>query len=126
MIERHWNFFPLWYYSDAMATRDTELWRLDMLLDAAFNLLAVLAALNRLYFTRFELKRMREFITKMEIAPPGFADRIEALFGLQPAAAAAELGKLVAETRSLVSAEFPDLALPRPFPPGHRQRPWSI
>jgi hypothetical protein len=52
MVERHWNFFPLWYYGDAMAARDTELWRLDMLLDAAFNLLAVLAGLNRLYFAR--------------------------------------------------------------------------
>src|SRR5918996_458596 len=59
MIERHWNFFPLWYYGEAMAMRDAELWRLDMLLEAAFNLLAVLAALNRLYFSRFELKQMR-------------------------------------------------------------------
>jgi hypothetical protein len=126
MIEQHWNFFPFWYYGDAMAARDTELWRLDMLLDAAFNLLAVLAALNRLYFTRFELKRMRDVIAKMEIAPPGLADRIEALFGLPPTAAATELGKLVAETHSLVSAEIPDLALPLPFPPGHRQRPWSV
>jgi len=125
IIERHWSFFALWYYGDAMAARDTELWRLDMLLDAAFNLLAVLAALNRLYFTRFELKRTHDFIGKMETAPHGLADRIEALFALQPAAAATELGELVGETRNLVSAEFPDLALPLPFPPGHRQRAWS-
>jgi hypothetical protein len=59
MVERHWDFFPLWYHGEAMAARDAELWRLDMLLEAAFNLLAVLAGLNRLYFTRAELKRMR-------------------------------------------------------------------
>lgn len=56
MIERHWDFFPLWYHAEAMAARDTELWRLDVLLDGAFNLLGVLAGLNRIYFARFELK----------------------------------------------------------------------
>src|SRR5918996_136810 len=44
IVERHWNVFPLWHYRDAMAARDAELWRLEMLLEAAFNLLAVLAA----------------------------------------------------------------------------------
>jgi hypothetical protein len=77
LVERHWNFFPLWFYREAMAQRDTELWRLDMLLDAAFNLLAVLAALNRRYFTRFELKRTRALITKMALAPSQLADRLE-------------------------------------------------
>ena len=126
MVKRHWNFFPLWYYGDAMATRDTELWRLDMLLDAAFNLLAVLAGLNRLYFARFELKRMRALIAKMELAPPQLADRLESLFRLDPDAAALELGRLVEETRALVAAGLPDLELPLRFPPGTRQQPWSI
>jgi hypothetical protein len=126
MVERHWNFFPLWYHGDAMKARDTELWRLDMLLDAAFNLLAVLAGLNRLYFARFELKRMRALITKMEIAPPQLADRLESLFWLEPEIAAAELGRLVEETRVLVAAELPELELPLQFPQGTRQQQWSI
>jgi predicted nucleotidyltransferase len=125
MVERHWNFFPLWYYREAMAQRDTELWRLDMLLDAAFNLLAVLAALNRLYFTRFELKRTRSLIAKMALAPPQLADRLESLFRLEPEAAADELGRLINETRALVAAELPGVELPLPFPPGTRQQPWS-
>jgi hypothetical protein len=125
MIERHWNFFPLWYYGESIAARDAELWRLDMLLDGAFNLLAVLAALNRLYFTRFELKRMRALIAKMEIAPPRLADRLELLFRLEPEPAATELALLVEETRALVAAELPDLELPLQFPPGTRQQPWS-
>jgi predicted nucleotidyltransferase len=125
VIERHWNFVPLWYYADAMAARDTELWRLDMLIDAAFNLLAVLASLNRLYFTRFELKRMRALIARMELAPPRLSDRLESLFGLESEPAAVELGRLIEETRALVLAELPDLRLPLPFPPGTRQKPWS-
>jgi hypothetical protein len=125
MVARHWSFFPLWYYGEAMAVRDAELWRLDMLLEAAFNLLAVLAGLNRLYFARFELKRMRALIAKMELAPPQLADRLEALFRLEPEPAAVELGRLVEETRALVAGELPDLELPLRFPPGTRQRPWS-
>ena len=126
MVKRYWSFFPLWYYGDAMATRDTELWRVDMLLDAAFNLLAVLAGLNRLYFARFELKRMRALIAKMELAPPQLADRLESLFRLEPEIAAVELGRLVEETRVLVTAELPELELPLQFPPGTRQQQWSI
>jgi hypothetical protein len=125
MIERHWNFFPLWYYREAMAQRDSELWRLDMLLDAAFNLLAVLAALNRLYVTRFELKRTRSLIEKMALAPPQLADRLDSLFRLEPEAAADELGRLIGETRELVASELPRLELPLPLPPGTRQQPWS-
>jgi predicted nucleotidyltransferase len=125
MVERHWNFFPLWYHGEAMARRDTELWRLDMLLDAAFNLLAALAAVNRLYFTRFELKRTRSLIAKMALAPPHLADRLELLAQLEPEAAAEELGRLIGETRELIAAELPDLELPLQFPPGTRQQPWS-
>jgi predicted nucleotidyltransferase len=124
MIERHWSFFPVWYHGESMAARDAELWRLDMLLEAAFNLLAVLAGLNRLYFGRSELKRMRTLIAKMELAPSNLADRLESLFQLEPEAAAAELGRLVEETRVLVTREFPDLELPLQFPPGQRQKPW--
>jgi hypothetical protein len=127
MVERYWRFFPLWYYVDAMAARDAELWRLDMLLEAAFNLLGVLAGLNRLYFSRFELKRMRSLIDQMEIAPPHLADRLESLFRLEPRDAAEELERLVEETRVLVAGELPDLELPLPLrlPPKARQQPWS-
>jgi predicted nucleotidyltransferase len=124
MVERHWSFFPLWYHGKAIAARDAELWRLDMLLEAAFNLLAVLAGLNRLYFRRAELKRLRALIAKMELAPPNLADRLESLFRLDPEPAAAELGRLVEETRALVTREIPDLELSLEFPPGRRQQRW--
>jgi predicted nucleotidyltransferase len=125
LIERHWRVLPLWYYDDVIAARDAELWRLDALLDAAFDLLAVLAALNHVYFTRFELKRTRQLVARLDLAPPRLADRLESLFRLEPEAAAVELARLVEETRTLVLAELPELDLPLRFPPGARQRPWS-
>jgi predicted nucleotidyltransferase len=124
MVEKHWSFFPLWYYHEAIAVRDAELWRLDILLEAAFNLLGVLAGLNRLYFTRVELKRTRALTRQMTQAPPRLAERLESLFRLEPEEATAELERLVAETRVLVKKEFPDLELPLRHPLGARQRAW--
>jgi len=125
-IEHHWKFFPLWYYGEAMSRRDSELWRLDMLLEGAFNVLGVLAALNRVYYARFELKRLRRLVEKFTLAPPQLADRLEALFRLPAEKAADELGRLVVETRDLVLRELPDLELPlRPLP-GERIQPWAL
>jgi hypothetical protein len=125
IIERHWKFEPLWYFDEAIARRDAELWRLDILLDAAFDLLAVLAALNRLYFARFELKRTHALVARMAVAPPRLVERLESLFRLEPSAAASELERLVEETRDLVLRELPGLDLHMRFPPGTRQRVWS-
>ena len=125
-IEQHWRFFPLWWYADAMRTRDAELWRLDMLLEGAFNLLAVLAGLNRVYFARFELKRLRALVAKFSSAPPHLADRLEGLFSLPAAEAADELARLVEETRELVLRELPELELPLRRAPGERAQPWSV
>jgi hypothetical protein len=125
MVEQHWRVFPLWYFARPMAVRDAELWRLDVLLDAAFDLLGVLAGLNRVYYARFELKRLRAFVAKLALAPPDLADRLESLFRLPAAEAADELGRLVAETRDLVQAELPDLDLPLRHPPGTHLPAWT-
>jgi predicted nucleotidyltransferase len=124
MILRHWRFHPLWYHVGHMSARDAELWRLDTLLDAAFDVLGVLAGLNRVYFARFQLTRLRAFIATLPAAPPDLADRLESLFSVDAATAAEELGRLVAETRALVRAEFPDLELPLRFATDARQSPW--
>lgn len=125
LVERHWSFLPLWYHADEIAARDAELWRIDALLDAAFNVLAVLAALNRVYFARVELKRTRSLVARFDRAPPALADRLESLFRLSPDAAAAELGRLIDETRALLAPEFLDLELSLPFPTGTRKQPWA-
>jgi len=92
--------------------------------DSRCNLLGVLAGLNRLYFARFEFKRMRKFAAKIELAPPALIDRLEELFRLPAAEAAQSFGQLVEETRRLVARELPDLELPLPFPPGTHQQTW--
>jgi hypothetical protein len=126
MIERHWRFFPLWYVDRQVAARDALLWRQEILVNAAFDLLAVLAALNRLYFTRFQLKRMRKLVGRMQLAPPDLASRLECLLELDGEAAAHELERLVAETQALVTAHLPDLELPRLRRSlGARQEPWA-
>jgi Nucleotidyltransferase domain len=123
MIERHWRFFPLWYVERQIAVRDTLLWRKQILVEAAFDLLAVLAALNGLYFTRFQLKRMRKLVARMRLAPPDLANRLERLFDLEEAGQ--ELERLVAETQALVAAELPDLELRLRQPVGARREPWD-
>jgi hypothetical protein len=124
MVQRYWSFFALWYASAAMGRRDAELWRHDILLDAAFNLLGVLAGLNRVYFTRFQFKHLRRFVSQMSMCPVGLADRLESLFRLDPESAAAELERLIEEAAALVHAELPDIDLRLRFPPGTRQLPW--
>jgi hypothetical protein len=86
----------------------------------------VLGALNRVYFTRFQLKHFRAFVEKLTVKPPDLADRVESLFRLPAAEAAAELGRLVVETRELVLRELPDAELPLRRPPGVRVQPWSV
>jgi predicted nucleotidyltransferase len=124
-IEHHWRFFPLWYFEDRIAARDAVLWRQQILVDAAFDLLAVLAALNRIYFSRFELKRLRPLVARMRIAPPRLADRLDRLFAVDPRAAGEELEALVRETKALVEAELPELDLTLRKPLGERERPWE-
>jgi predicted nucleotidyltransferase len=128
MILRHWRFFPLWYTARRLDVRDTYLWRRQVLVDAALDLLAVLGALNRLYVApRFELKRLRKLTARMDLAPPDLADRLERLFELGSEDAGDELERLVGETQALIEAALPDLELPplrRPL--GGRHQPFSL
>jgi hypothetical protein len=124
MVERYWRFSPLWFAGAAIAQRDAELWRIEMLLDAAFNLLGVLAGLNRMYFTRFQFKQLRRYTAQMAVRPGGLAERLESLFRLDPEAAATELERLIGETAAIVAAELPDVDLRMPFAPGTRQTQW--
>jgi hypothetical protein len=126
MIRHHWRFTPLWYTAQRLETRDTYLWRRQILVEAAYDLLAVLSGLNRLYFARFQPKRLRKITGRMRLAPPDLAERLERLFVLEGEEAALELERLVGETEALVRAELPDLELPplrRPL--GARQAPFG-
>ncbi|HXM58387.1 MAG TPA: hypothetical protein VOB72_23505, partial [Candidatus Dormibacteraeota bacterium] len=108
MVERHLLIPPMWMADDRMATRDATIFRHQMLVQAALNLLAVLAGLNRVYFSSFQFKRVHAFAARLALTPPDLAERLERLFD-DPHRAGAGLEALVIETLALVERELPDL-----------------
>lgn len=113
MVETRLSIFPVWYVQDALDARDAKLWHFQIRTETAYSLLGILAGLNRLYFTTFQFKKMRRFVDQMRIKPQRFADRVEELFGLTPADAAASLEVLVREVLALVEREMPDVDVGR-------------
>jgi hypothetical protein len=125
MVERHLTFFPIWGLEEQFATRDATLWRYEALVEAVQHLLAVLAGLNRLYFSPLQFKRAGAFIAKMQCAPENLAARLEALFRAEPRDAGRELEALVRETLERVEqqmAEVDTSGARRLL--GWRQAPW--
>jgi hypothetical protein len=125
MVQTFWRFYPLWYVADQLARRDAVVWRYEVMAQSAYNVLGVLAGLNRVWFTTFQLKRMRKLVESFELAPPRLAERLEALFDPDAKTAVAELERLVGETRELVRRRFPDLDLSLPRELGARHAPFS-
>ena len=130
MIERHWRFFPWWYFQEKLRARDATVWRHDVLVQSAYSIVGVLAALNRVYFSTVEFKRAGKFLAQLDVSPPDLPDRLELLFAGDERASTDELERLVAETQALVAERFPDLDLAiewggRPTPPGERESPWA-
>lgn len=125
MIETFWRFYPLWYVADQLERRDAVVWRYEVMAQSAYNVLGVLAGLNRVWFTTFQLKRMRKLVESFEVAPPRLAERLETLFDPDANAAVAELERLVGETRELVRERFPDLELPLARELGTRHAPFA-
>jgi len=126
MVERHLRFHPVWLTADRLATRDATLFRQQMLVESALNVLAVLAGLNRRYFSSFQFKRMRAFAGHLAISPERLAARIERLFA-EPDDAGRELEALVADTVALVERELPDVDTSRARRwLGRRAEPWTL
>jgi hypothetical protein len=126
MIQKHWSFFPWWFYEEKLAARDAIVWRYDVLVQSAYNIAGVLAALNEIYFSTFEFKRVGRFVSLLETAPPNLEERFKALFDSDERRSTAELERLVAETQALVAARFPDIDLSIEWggtstPPGRRE-----
>lgn len=126
MVKKHLRFFPVWGLGPHFQTRDATLWYYQMMVEAAQNLVGVLAGLNQLYFTTFQFKRMGRFIHEMEVAPTNLASRIEVLFQPDMARATAELEMLIAETVALVEERMPQVdTAPAKRRIGWRQRAWT-
>src|SRR5262249_40848832 len=75
---------------------------------SALDLLAMLAGINRVYFSSFQFKRMGAFAARLTLAPPDLANRLERLFD-DPHRAGDGLEALVVETLAIVERELPDL-----------------
>lgn len=129
-IEKRWKFFPWWYFQERLRSRDATVRRYDVLVQSAYSIVGVLAALNCLYFSTLEFKRAGKFISRLEVAPVNLAARLDALFDFDERRSTAELERLVAETQALVAERFPDIDLAlqwggKPTPPGERESPWT-
>ncbi len=126
MVKHYLRFFPLWYVADRLALRDATIWEQQVLVESAQRILGVLAGLNRFYYSTYQFKRTRAFVGKMRIAPARLADRLEALFGGDRAAAIQELENLVRETVDLVGSHMPELDTAHiQLYMGEWVRPWS-
>jgi nucleotidyltransferase-like protein len=125
MVQTFWRFFPLWYLADQLERRDAVVWRYEVMAQSAYDVLGVLAGLNRVWFTTFQLKRMWKLVDSFELAPPRLAERLEALFDPDAKAAVDELERLVGELRELVRKRFPDLELPLARELGTRHVPFA-
>lgn len=108
-VRKYLNFTPLWGLVDALVTRDGTIWRHQILVENTQNLIGVLAALNRLYFTTFQFKRMARFVNQMTIKPDDFTARVESAFTADPTAASVVLRDLVIETVALVEEHLPSV-----------------
>ncbi len=109
MVERWLKIFPVWYVQDALDERDATLWHFQIRTETAYNLLGILAGLNRQYFTTFQFKKMRRFLDQMPVKPERLADRLEEVFRQCPSAAAVSLETLMREVLALVGREMPQV-----------------
>jgi hypothetical protein len=109
MVRRHLAFSPLWALEHQFRTRDATIFYWESLAAAAQHVLGLLAGLNRVYFTTFQVKRTGRFLAPMEIAPGDVAARLEGLFRQEREQALASLRALLEETVALVEAHLPEV-----------------
>jgi len=104
-----------WKAITQLRQRDAGLWCRELLVEAGYRMLGVLAALNRRYFTRFQVKRVGKLAASFAIAPPQLAARLDALLVAEPFAAFEALHALEAEVLALVALHAPhvDIAAAR-------------
>lgn len=111
-MARHFSASSVpWRAMSQLIERDAPLWCRELQVQACHRLLGLLAAVNRRYYSSFQNKRLHHHAATLELAPPGLADRIEALLCAPPRAAAQALHALEGEVLELVAAQFPSLDL---------------
>jgi len=108
-IRRNLDITPYWATQAELRERDALLFEIQALVEAAFQVLAVLSALNRVHFTRHRFKRLRRHVDGLAVSPPRLAERLESLFAGDRVDAAGELRRLVEETVALVEERMPEV-----------------
>jgi hypothetical protein len=127
MVRKHLQFFAVWGLEPHFRTRDATVWYQQILVETVQKLIAVLAGINRLYFTTFQFKRMHHFIDQMTIKPDNLAARLEGLFKQGMAEVLPEVEALVGETIALVEEHMPQIDTKAAKARiGWRQQPWEI
>jgi hypothetical protein len=96
-----------WHAISQILHRDATLWCREILVEACWRQLGMLAGLNQCYFTRFQLKRMHKLAAQFTIAPPDLAARIDALLQAPLPQAFDQLHALEGEVLALVAAHMP-------------------
>ena len=119
-VEANLGWFPIWAIDGHLEARDAELFRRQMLLDGAFKVVAILSAVNRLYFTTFQFKRAGAHFDAMKVKPEHLAERIDKVANAAPSAAAEELRQLVEETKAIVKSEMPEVEADQAWRPDLR------
>lgn len=102
MVEAHLRFFVRGCLLHQGWDRRELLFFHDGLSEMAKNLLAVVAGLNRVYFSRDEPRWLAWELERMPVKPDRFLERIEALFRSEPREAVERLENLIADTYALV------------------------
>ncbi|NMG06285.1 hypothetical protein [Brasilonema sp. UFV-L1] len=127
MVETHLQFFPVWKSQERLLTRDTTVWFHQVLVESVQNILAILAGINKLYYSTFQFKRMGMFIDKMNIVPENLSMRMESLFQSERRIAIRQLEDIIRETLELVNLHMPQVDTSKVQEKlGMRQQPWKL
>ena len=108
MVRDHRDVFPLWRLR-GMGSRDAELWQRGQLVAGFENVLGMLAGVNEVYFSTFQLKHTRALVSSFRVAPPDLVDRMERALVAPMHEAVLELERVVDETSAIVREALPRL-----------------
>jgi hypothetical protein len=127
MVRANLDVFPLWMLQESLAKRDAELWQRGELINGLEKVLAILAGVNEVFFSTFQLKHMHELTASFSTAPTDLAQRIDAALVAPMPRAALELERLLDEALVIVERQLPEIDVtPVRGRIGRRHEPWSI
>jgi hypothetical protein len=104
VIASNRGVFPLWRLQGSLASRDAELWQRHELVAGFEKVLGLLAGLNHVWFSTFQLKHVRDLVASFAATPPDLVERMEAALVSPMPEAAATLHALYDEAVALVDA----------------------